>query len=591
MLILSNDRIIIRRGENMKILLRILLSIICAIIVFFYAPIFESKAPTTDNNVSIDILPTEINFISYTLNNDAELYISGEVLHFDEEVETIQAVINHESTYLVTDFVFSDNDDKIAFSGKIELKDFIEEIESEDYISFISIYVNDESQLIKTDNLNEIFASLNLFDQHHIINIFDGSRYGYIGMRIVTKPGLPNVSDETYYDEEDIDYSLPIRYLPVDSASKNTISTFYFYGETLNLEGYINNQNMLNRTLLLVDSKGNNVMSFKNSSTIDSGLKVYELDEGTYFLESISGNTMYAHTEMFPRKEVFYTITRDNMNKRITINVDQENRFTISVKDIPHYELPDAYYDIYLKAGHGGTISYYNGNGTGTHYCEDYVNYDNGYICPNMLWEADYNILVNDYLKQRFEDHGLKVILSHVERIENVPAYGDNGKIDKVYRYQAKYLLNNHHNGGYNGANGFEIYASVDSSTEWANSILNSGITNINYADDSIIQRVLDPESSGYFSKLDFYYNIRETGGYATKAGMMYPYVKDVSKQDDIKNYALYNYGAEALLMEYSYMTNNDDFEYYMNNFVSYMEAVIKGTVEYLDIEYFENTN
>lgn len=177
---------------------------------------------------------------------------------------------------------------------------------------------------------------------------------------------------------------------------------------------------------------------------------------------------------------------------------------------------------IYLDSGHGG---------------EDPGAVANGYL------EKDFTLQISLYQKQRFEAHGIEVIMSRVDDVE--PDLNDR-------MLEARSLnslsISNHINAG--GGKGFEVWKSVRFNTDWPEMIINE-IVNLGI----------------------------KSRGIKTKPSTKYP---------GYDYFAMNNtYPTEGIIVEYGFI-DSDDINVLVNKWEEMAEAVVKATVEYLGIKYYE---
>ena len=182
---------------------------------------------------------------------------------------------------------------------------------------------------------------------------------------------------------------------------------------------------------------------------------------------------------------------------------------------------------IVIDAGHGGADSGAIGNG---------------------LQEKDYTLLIAKYLKNRFDELGVKSILirdtdetlSPQERVNKIlNAFGNTSDV---------LLLSNHLNAG--GGEGSEVIYALRNNDTLSNMILdNLGKEGLKMR--KVYQRRLPSDNTK-----DYYFIHRNTGN------------------------------IEPVLIEYAFIDNKNDAEKIKNNYKRYAEAVVKAVSEYKNIPY-----
>lgn len=182
---------------------------------------------------------------------------------------------------------------------------------------------------------------------------------------------------------------------------------------------------------------------------------------------------------------------------------------------------------IVIDAGHGGADSGALGNG---------------------LQEKDYNLLIAKYLKNRFDELGVKSVLvrdtdetvspsDRVNRILN--AFGNSSDV---------LLLSNHLNAG--GGEGSEIIYALRNNDTLSNMILDN-LGKEGLKKRKVYQRRLPSDNTK-----DYYFIHRNTGN------------------------------IEPVLIEYTFIDNKNDADKIKNNYERYAEAVVKAVSDYKGIPY-----
>lgn len=349
------------------------------------------------------------------------------------------------------------------------------------------------------------------------------------------------------------------------SAPHLTLANYHFFAESLHLTV---EEDIVTYQLVSPYEKesSNNYYAEANK-----GILLKDLPVGDYFLY-LNDKPVYLSEEM---NQSWYTIQREGGSKKITLT-NVFGLLGVSIETVQ--ELPETVYDLIIDPGHGG-------DDPGAAYA--------GYT------EAEETLVLSEYLKQRFEDHGLKVKLTREEDVDpaqqknfdyNQAPYVENGRVDQVYRYQAKYTLSNHLNALYGSNKGTEIYSSIVTDDTWSRLILDE-LTAIDrtISDSERSQyRVSEGSYKRYYAcpndkacrnpYVDYLYMIRETGGFLTDPITLTDYSVTYSEVP--------NYGSETILIEYAYLDNRTDRNNWLSEWELWAEAVVRGTLAYLDIPY-----
>lgn len=347
-----------------------------------------------------------------------------------------------------------------------------------------------------------------------------------------------------------------------------------FYAESLHVK--VNTPAETIETYQLVNHEGVEVVNEKYESETNKGIQLANLEAGRYYLY-FNNEPIYTHDKVF---DEWYTIQRDGIAKHIEVKTYQ-GMLAIDVKDVT--ELPEDVYDILIDPGHGGLD-------TGTAF--------------NNLLEAEEVLKIANYITSRLEDHGLKVKMTRTEDLDpagkgnfdyNESPYYEEGRVEQAYQYQPKYMISNHLNSYDKSLEGFEVYTPVSATNEWGE-LVASALTAAGQGprdSEKSEFRVSEGSYKKYYlckdsdyvttygcqnDYMDYLYIIRETGGKATQASTLLKY------NDNYK--AIPNYGPETMLIEYAYIDNVKDSNEWKANYEKWGEAVVKATLQYLNVPY-----
>ncbi len=363
-----------------------------------------------------------------------------------------------------------------------------------------------------------------------------------------------------------------------DAEQTAELKSYNFYGESLNLygqeyTGYTSNTDpFVGSSIVLVNICTGQETSFKYSANIDENIKTAELEAGTYEVYIKTGSVLKRLISSELVFDTMYTVTRDSTNKKVQIIANKElenkvltqNQVYITVKEIPHSELPKGVYDIVLDPGHysiqyGKEITW--------------IAIDMG-ATGNGLTEGTANYLTATELKSILEAKGLKVQITRQYAEDVILEFGINSRIHTSYLSQAKFYFACHLNTSPNAStSGSEIYTTRFGSKKLADTISSSLKNSKIRVNNSSIQYK--------FGIFDYYHFIRETGGNATMAGQELATGSGANSQ----TFARTTHGAHGLLLELAYISNPAEAQNWKDNYKSSVQEVANGLFKYLGIE------
>lgn len=295
---------------------------------------------------------------------------------------------------------------------------------------------------------------------------------------------------------------------------------------------------------------------WQEAAGVNKGLPLWQIPDGEYSLRC--GDDYLAAGEELYLPEG-YSLTRNKSNRHWQFFRDDRGLLGLRMETVS--ELPEQVYDLLIDPGHGGDDPGASGNG---------------------LVEAEENLRVALYLQELFSAMGLKVALSR-DSAEisggseaELNPYAPDARVDQVYRKEAKYLISCHLNAG--GGSGFQLYSSLYTDTDWAAAVREKMLLTGWHNDDNGLGLV----SPGIYQRgssqrtlvpRDYYFILRETGGYAIS-----PYTYRMFRVDRHEELAV---GAEALLVEYLFLDKQEDCAYWQTNWKELAAAVAKGSAAY----------
>lgn len=362
-------------------------------------------------------------------------------------------------------------------------------------------------------------------------------------------------------------------------TKKANLTELYFYGDKFNLNGDLETTgfSVKDVNLILVGDKFKysydinfNVtgtgIHFFGSNKMNAGLNLDKVNIDNYlvYLEVeledkkeyyyIVNDTSYKETE-------YYTVTYDNFNKKLTFS-NKDNKLYLNV-----IANTDDVYDIIIDPGHGGK--------------------DEG-ACYNKVCEINYTLNLSNMLKKNLEELGYKVKLTRTEDV-TLDKYGEDGRIARTYKANAKLLISIHLNSMSIAYNGFEIYTSTNIDYNFARQMVTSlsSISDLSYSNNTsfrvehgIYTRTFSSSNvkdinndvkipyTNISTNTNYYFMIRETGGYMSGA-----YV-DGQEGDGENPYRVSNVGAESYILELGYINNPSNVELINANKEKYMKAL-----------------
>lgn len=366
------------------------------------------------------------------------------------------------------------------------------------------------------------------------------------------------------------------------------ISDYLLYGENLGL--YTDKYEMgkkdalYNKSIMLRNLCTGSEFVYLLGSEVDKQIPIYELPVGVYevFVSSILKNErMYMEQEM---SESFYTLTRGGINHKVTMFADNNYYYPTKEElnlekpylflEVVEESLPEDQYDILIDPGH---------------YTNDYGPIvERGHAANGMI-EAEETLKAAMEMERVFTQAGLKVKLVRYGD-ELVDTYGEGGRIWQVYNTKAKYYISNHLNAlDDKRVHGTEVMYSSYASSVLAETVLrkivdNSDLVisgNIGYGNPIPSVLPCKRTDAGYDNMM----MLREPGGKALGAG-------EISEKAQTQNKPFIegkSYGAQAILIEYLYMSNKDDAQKWKDNYQQYASLAAQGVMDYLKLNLYED--
>ena len=502
------------------------------------------------SSLTVDNIDFNLNDIGYTTipvgheyeEKGATVSIDGVDYSSDVVIDASDVDTGHVGTYHVSyTYVSSENQVRTLYRT-------IEVIDNEVPVitllgsNVYTMLVNDvyeEAGVIVNDNSNE-----ELNENVIIENNVDSSRPGTYNVKYSAKDSSGN---EGYaYRTVIVKYNY--------SSSTNSVLYNSFTDNGIYFKGFVQDYSFQNRIMLKNKDNGNEYV-FDTASTGSNyyqlSLDVSSLSNGNYdfYLVNNSLEPLVSNMTNYNR------IVRSHIgNKLITMSYDK-NIVNMSVEDFEYL------YDVVIDPGHGGA---------------EFGATNGRYIEKNI------NLEQSLYEKQRFEEHGLRVLLLRDNNSDYGIMMGDSSweQIDRkgyavgYYGSVSKIIYSNHHNSSSNNTSaGWEI-------------LVPSYAT---YDDLSIQHKIADVWSQMYIEPVNPYYrfytkNYEDSSCNNKMNGEVYSF-EDYYSVIRIPH-RLFN--VQNVLYEGAYINNNNDMYWYydMGNWKALSEAKIKAYVESIGVQY-----
>lgn len=514
-------------------------------------PILKSQSNVA-YSTSIDDIDFKLNDEGYStisVNGDyvekgASLFIDGEDYSKDVVIDSSDVDTTRIGTYHVTyTYVAGMNQIKTLYRT-VNVVDndapTIKLLGSNVYTMLVNDSYN-EAGVIVLDNSNE-----ELLENVVIENNVD-----------VTTPGVYSIK----YSVSDNSGNQAVAYRTVVvkysySSSTNSVLSNSFTNNGISLSGMVNVGNFKYQMMLKNKDTGNesiiNLVS-TGYNYYQFNLDVTNMENGNYDLYLVTDSL----EPLISNMTIFNRIVRSHVgNKLVTMTYDK-NIVNMKVEDFSYQ------YDIVIDPGHGGA-EYGAVNG--------------------RYYEKSINLEQSLYEKQRYEAHGLRVLILRDTDDNYGIVMGEEGMepVDRkafavgYYGAVSKVIYSNHHNSSGNTSSaGWEILTPAAAS----------------YDDLSVEHQIAEDWSNMYIRSVNPYYRFYtrdyETGKPSNKInGEVYGF-EDFYSVIRIPN-KLYN--VKNVLFEGAYINNDSDMYWYYNseNWKKLSEVKIKHYVESIGVKYIE---
>lgn len=331
----------------------------------------------------------------------------------------------------------------------------------------------------------------------------------------------------------------------------NIITSMHFTNSGINIIGYVKDATQ-NYIFKLCNQKNCTKFNIKqNKNNYSSTIDLRDIDNGTYDFILSSNN---GDNKIFDELSTEEKIVRTKINnKLVTIIYNKDNSVSIKIDNF-NYE-----YDVLIDVGHGG--------------------FDSG-SSNSYTVEKKINLIQSLYEKKRYEEHGLKVLITRTDDSyglqigdSNLPAIRRKALAVGYYGVVSKIVYANHHNSISDlKSSGYEII------------LTNQGTKN-NYS----VEYNIANEWSKIYPNLDNHIRIYGRD-YDSDAILS----KEKGQVYNIKNYYAVQripyelFNIYTVTYEGCYLSNKTDYEWYSKNWKKLSEIKIKKYVESLGLTYKE---
>lgn len=358
------------------------------------------------------------------------------------------------------------------------------------------------------------------------------------------------------------------------------ISDYLFYGETLNLykETFTREQRdeLIGKTIIMKDVCSEKDYMYILENTADGQIPLEDLPVGFYAVSLLQDTKSLQLTTKEALNEVFYTVSRNGTNHKITLLADQsmfnnqEDTENYLAKPYLYIQVeeesaPSQVVDIVLDPGH---FSYDNGN-----YLEK------GSIVNDRV-EAEETYRFAVLLQEKLEALGLRVLITRGSNTDIVNSYGLEGRLHKGYQGQAKYYLDiQMMNATNRSIRGTQVIYSSFSSNRLASTLYKTMLEKTSLISTGVGKNpgIL---ASGKLNGLDGRMMIRESGGRILGAGTF----SEKSINENGSFAADNRFGMQTIILELAYLSNEEDMTIWDTEIEKIAESVAEGFARYLRI-------
>ena len=360
------------------------------------------------------------------------------------------------------------------------------------------------------------------------------------------------------------------------------MNDYFAYGETLNLFNQEYNlfepDLFVGKTMILINLCDESERVYMVERNVDGQLPIEDLPVGfyeVYVMHNLSRHRLFSNGQI---DESFTSIRRNENTKNVRVIADAYllendrlgqrtfNRNYVFL-EVSNTTLDDDVIDIIIDPGH---------------YTADPGWLELG-LQANDLVEAQENHKMALALKEEFEKHGLKVMLTRGEE-EIVNTYDIDGRLHRAYNAQAKYYIEVQMVGNNSPeVFGTQIVYSSYTSPRLPSAVFRHLIENTHLQSTGVMGAGNIPGvvPSGRANGYDGRMVIREAGGKALAAATF-----SEKAQEENSSFALNNKrGVQALTIEYIYITHPESAALWVDHYQEYAKHTVDGFMNYFNIE------
>jgi len=351
----------------------------------------------------------------------------------------------------------------------------------------------------------------------------------------------------------------------------------------------------------IISNKETNKITFNLSEYLNEGILLDEIERGEYnlFLKLIYENKeepeknikkyYVLDNQTYYEETIYYTLSKYN-NKILIDSNNEYNTMTLNIKENKDNK---EIYDITIDPGHGGM------DGGGKY--KDFK-------------ESDFTMSISSKVKDKLEEAGIKVKLTHEEgkltRNDLLDEYNEHGRAVIPNEVKSKYTFSIHINKNTSSkVRGIEIYTADNINYDLAKSIADNitsnssldystnrlykmydGVYTHNFTENEVSSSLKSYEEKDYVpynvtTRSNYLYMIRETGGYMTGA-----YIDDSNPEKvGVNPYYNSNIGNETYLLELGYISNSNDLDILLNEEEKIANAISEAIINELNIDEVSN--
>ena len=483
--------------------------------------------------------------VTATLNDED---ISSEVTIDNSNID-----INKLGTYQVT-YILKHDEEEIKLTREVEVVDSTSPTITLNGASEVTVKKGTTYQELgcsAVDNYDE-----KVKDKIQIINNVNTSLPGLYEVKYVVSDESGNTATliRTVVVVENNTQNTNIKDIVLDSMESNEIKSMKFTNDGIYVDGYIKDNNGTFKVILCDDKEKCTIygMTKMGDYNFFGNIKLTGLNNGTYTVYVESNNKEKA----INKQEMQHRIVRAKVgDKLVSFSYDNNNNIKLKIEDFAYQ------YDIVIDPGHGGS--------------------DPGAL-NQYIDEKNINLIQSKYEKQRYEEHGLKVLLLREDLTYGTvmgdsswPAVRRKAYAIGYYGAVSRFSYSNHHNSSDDKSlMGWEIIVPANS--------------DISYL--SHIYQIRDAWSNLYpttENHVRLYTRNYNTSVIFTK--------ENEEKYSFTDYYAVIRlpqelYNVNHVLFEGAYLSNLSDYDWYYNkgNWKKLSEEKIKAYVTALGIDYKE---